>query len=174
MMSDTVGLALIAMIGGVAIPAGVSCIMGILAYLKSKQAFDAAASNASAIQELRVTIDGRMDELLATTAIGSRAAGVVEGTNATRAAHAAHDRLNADPATAAAITAAREVLATAVLAARELVAQAQIDAVKLKGDRPSPLETKLGENTIATAENTKKMAVILGEPDADHVGIRRS
>lgn len=55
--------------------------------------------------------------------------------------------------------------------ARALAAEALVAAAAaLPPVIVSPLEAKIAENTAATQDNTARM----GEPDPDHVGIRRS
>ncbi len=162
-MSDAPWIALIAMIGSVGIPAAVSCFTSLLAYFKSKQAFETAQNNAHAISELRITIDGRMDNLLQVTAAGSLAQGIVEGTASTRAAIADQARIHDDPAINSAVIAAREVMATAVITARELIVKAQDEAQKSRAIVPHESESQnhlaiaLGENTRETNRNTLEM-----------------
>ncbi len=102
------------------IAAVVTCVMSVLAYLKGRK-------NGVDIKELKVTVDGRLTQLLDTTASSNRAEGVILGTEATRAAMAAQAAAGSDPAIAAAVIAAREVIAAAVIAARELLVRAQLE-----------------------------------------------
>ncbi len=71
-ISDENMSAVIAMAGTVVVPACVSCVMSILAYLKSKQ-------NNSEIRQLHVIVNNRLTELLKVSIEKALAEGFIQG-----------------------------------------------------------------------------------------------
>ncbi len=176
---------LIAMCGAVAVPGIVSCYLGWLSLKKSQlaamtagAAAVASKSNGENIERLRQAVDGRFSELLSSTAGRAKLEGFLEGgvAEAAKAAAVATDaRENVALADSKTVATAHALLVTAAEAAREVLARAEAVAAGIPRLQPGSLEAKLSENIAATVANTAKMPEpLLGEPDPDLSGIRRS
>ncbi len=169
---------LITMLGVVAVPGVISCIvscwsnwLSFKARVAATTAADMATtaaleskSNGEDIKKLRQAVDGRFTELLASTEGRAKLEGFLEGGAAEVAKAAATlaiakgDIAEADLKT---VSVAHALLETAAEAARGVIATAVAVAATPPAAMASPLELRLAENTEVTAANTVKMP----EPD---------